>query len=296
MPSGFVTDNGKLPDNIKALVDSASYSSFHSVSPVFDPDPDPSTGLNNGGEGVLTLDQPQQQLMKGHRGFYLDGAAGGMYRDGWGTQQNPGRSGIDCPTVPTGAASAGNDKDDENHGWCVTRYGDGLYVDSYGMDGQLGPEDEHEYDEYGYEKDMAMQAVLEHDWTTDVTGSEVHIVNLSSQSIDFGTKLRASLLIYVNNGNDDTTQNGMWRRVTTDPTPDAVLLESGEEITVSFPTTNKIPVGEHLLVLVSEADGVAPSPDFRGVSIWPADTPKYFSSRVKFFPRGGVPDMTLTIR
>jgi hypothetical protein len=313
---GFVVDNGRLPGNIDALVARPTgYDTFGRVSPVFDSNPD-GNGINDGaGETVLTL--PQQQLMKGHRLFYLIGRSNeGEYRDGWGTDRSAeGGPSMDCPTSPSGAgANLGNDLDADNHGWCVTMLNGNMYVDSYGMDGRSGASTGNLY-----ERDMPMsEPILSDDWQTDVAGRSIRVVNESGNDIGLdalgtlGVKLRASLLVYINDGNEDNVQNSFsWRRWTSDPTleGDACLDGDGDglcngvpapsETTATFPTTVSIPipVGEHLLVLVVDDDGIAENADDTpDLSIAGVGSAKYATSRVKFFSRGGTPDMVLRIR
>ena len=156
------------------------------------------------------------------------------------------------------------------------------------------------------------QPVLADDWQTDVSGRSVKVVNLSERDIglgasDLNTNLRVSLLIYVN---DATTDGRRWRRVTTGVLADGCLDGSDaddlcggspapRETTASFPTTEEIPVGEHLLVLVGDPDGSAPSaddtPDLTQITAtWSGE--QFVVGRVKFFSRGGVPPMEVRVR
>ena len=144
-----------------------------------------------------------------------------------------------------------------------------------------------------YEEDMAMTPeILRDDWSVNVGGlPTVKVINQTGTSVDL-TKQCVSLLIFEN-----TTTGGRWRRVTTNvfttTTGGTELAPSGGEATATFNTDTYIPIGEHLLVLVSDPDGNPHSSD---------DTPsmdslsRYITARVKFFSRGGIPEMVLEIR
>ncbi len=281
--SGFVVDNGRLPGSINDLIMAPSgFLAYGPVSPLFDPAPD-TNGYNNGGE--TTLNQAQNQFMKGFRGSYLVGSAGGTYRDGWGTRLSPGATLKNCPTLPSGSTNSGSDLDSDNHGWCVTLYNDGLYVDSYGKDGENGGND--------FESDMAMgEPVLAGDWRINLSGAGVRIVNQSGADLSFSTAVRASLLIFHNGA------SATWRRITSGVAADTCLDGDGDglcggapaprETTATLPAEN-VPAGEHLLVLVADPDGTAHNADD---SLYAGPV----TARVKFFSRGGVPDLVLIIR
>lgn len=335
--SGYVVDNGRLPESIDVLVNRPAYFyEFAEVTPLFDPIPDSSTEINDGVGGVIVpLNQPQHLLMKGHRESYVTGAIrvlnGGSYRneyrDGWGSDRTlDGADEINCPSAtiynfsddPISLDDLGNDDEDENHGWCVTLVDkdsgkDGLYIDSYGMDGEL-----ETLTGSSYERDMAMNSpILFEDWQTNLSGRAVRIVNMTGSDINFGAtgnQVRASLLIYINDANDDDTlNNNSWRRVSTGTIDDAgtnACLDGSDaddlcggsqaprETTVLFPANTHIPIGEHLLVLVSDSDtNVNTTDDTPDMSAITGEAnPHYVTARVKFFSRGGVPNMVLEIR
>jgi len=297
--SGFVVDNGRLPENIKALVERPpGYDVFNGFSPLFDPIPD-EDGINDGGE--ITLNQAPQLLMKGHRNYYVTGSSDGMYRDGWGTSITSGTASIDCPSFSSSGTSEGSDLDADNHGWCVTHSANGLFIDSYGLDGQEG-----ELTGDLYEQDVSLaEPILENDWQTNLSGASVKIINQSGTDMDLTaseTNLRVSLLIYINDV--DSADNFNWLRVTTDMADNTCLDGDGDglcngdpafnDTTATFPlNTSLIPIGEHLLVLVSDPDGLVNTSD---------DAPfidgsgSYVTSKIKFFSRAGVPDMVHRIR
>lgn len=294
--SGYVVDNGGLPLAIDSLVEiPGGFGSFGSVEPVFDPVPD-AAGHDNSDGNELTLTAAGQILLKGHRGGYLPASASGFFRDGWGNSRSTdGVAGLDCPSVPGSAGDkAGSDLDTANHGWCVTHYDNGFHVDSYGMDGRAG-----QLTGDAYETDLAMSPpILAGDWRTDVTGRSVQVANLSGGAIDC-SNLRVSLLIYEN-----SAAGARWRRLTTGLLAGSSLAD-GASTTATFPAvatdstaTNDVPLGEHLLLLVYDADGVAlTSDDTPDVSSATGGaSPQYVAGRVKFFSRGGVPTLKLEIR
>jgi prepilin-type N-terminal cleavage/methylation domain-containing protein len=263
--SGFVVDNGKLPVNIDALVDRpANYSTFGAVAPVFD------QGGANEFDFTNAPNPEKYQLMKGHRGGYLPKSTDDKYRDGWGTKDND------------------IGEDNANHGWSVTTNANELFVESYGMDGQTG-----RLTSNPYEVDMSMSPmIVADDWQVDVSGRIVTVKNLSGFDVGSGSsaglnmELKASLLVYEN-----SETGGKWRQVTTAPITTA--YPNGDLMSFALPSNTKIPVGEHLLVLVADekvnledADGTPGN--------WGG--PDYVTKRIKFFSRGGVPDMVMEIR
>ena len=253
--------------------------------------------------------------MKGHRGSYIATSTNNKFRDGWGTHSD-----VD---------------DEDNHGWSVDLNGDGMAVVSYGRDGVEGalsddPDDSSDPID-SYELDMAMSPqIVVDDWKTTVSSTTVRLVNMTGTKVDLSSlDLKVSLLIYINgDAHDDgnTTDEAAvlnsdgryeaensWRCVTSGQEEGIVLDDDGSvespaasgnyvsapmDMTFVLPTTEKIPVGEHLLVVVAAADGALDSAfaprDFSSFTGRPS--PHYVTARVKFYPRGGVPDMVLEIR
>ncbi|OAM90562.1 hypothetical protein AW736_07155 [Termitidicoccus mucosus] len=293
--SGYVVDNGVLPENIKALVTrivddsvepAVAHDAFGLTAPVF----------NQGSAGEAKLEQPEHLLMKGHRGAYVAALANGWFRDGWGTELgSDGTAGIDCPTLPDGGSgNEGNNVDADNHGWCVTRSQDRWYVDSYGLDGKEG-----QLTGTPYEQDMPMSPpILADDWQVNVQGRSVRIYNKTGAILELGgVNLSAALLVYKNDANGDGPN---WESVRTA----AVLVNSlgnSDYFEAPFPNTGRVPIptGEHLLVLVHEpGGGHSDTPDLAALVAteeWKG-TQQYITKRVKFYSRGGVPDMVLEIR
>ncbi len=332
---GYVVDNGRLPVDINSLIriptdssDNEIYEGFGLLPPVFDPTPH-SNGYDNNSGDKKVLTSSKHRLMKGHRGAYIHGARNNAYRDGWGNQTNPGDATMDCPSNPGSAGSNhGSDLYTDNFGWCVTlvdsdsdnKYGkfDDLYIDSYGVDGQ---EDQLTGD--AYETDTAMTGpVLYNDWQVDINTYSVRIVNESGSDINFSSDgLKVAMLIFTNDADLDGDVNDLgtdpddpddnyncWFKVTSDAIPSAENCLDGDgigsgggactdttitETTATFNTSIKIPIGEHILVLVTDgANDISGDTDDE---LYP-DTANAVFAKVKFFSRGGVPDMTLVIK
>jgi prepilin-type N-terminal cleavage/methylation domain-containing protein len=314
MLSGYVVDNGVLPANIRELVENPDYAgdnpatpdydNFEARSPIFDPTPD-GNGHNNGVDEIPLNDD---QLMKGHRGAYLIGAINSKYRDGWGTRGSAdGTGAMDCPTAPNEIATdEGNNEDDDNHGWCVTlvdesssNFPESFWVDSFGMDGQANA-----LTGDAYEEDMPMSpAILSNDWKVELTGS-VTIRNLSGIDIDLsgsGDNYRVVLLVYNNDTDDVNPYN--WLQLTSELSASNACLDgdgddtcngssSTNEISIFFPSSITVPIGEHLLVLADDPDRDTDTSDMT----LHGSSPNYVTARVKFYSRGGVPEMVLEIR
>jgi prepilin-type N-terminal cleavage/methylation domain-containing protein len=314
--SGYVVDNGRLPEDMNALVTSpTNYHPFGAFVPIFDPTPSilsDGRAISNDDGDEIFLPNAEHQLMKGHRGAYLPSSTSGMFRDGWGTSRDlDGADGIDCPTVP-GVGNEGNDLDWKNHGWCVTLSSeDGFYVDSYGRDGQVGALSDDPDDGTDpvdpYELDVSMSpSIVRDDWKVPLSGASVTLKNMTGENLS-GENFKISLLVYLNgDANNDgeanelytildgkyEAQNSWWSVTTESFTISSLSANSEQTISLSFSDTvnSEIPVGEHLLVLVADDN-----PDLDSF-FDSTGTPKYVTKRVKFFSRGGVPDMVLEIR
>lgn len=263
--SGYVADNGCLPENIDALVQiPTGFLSFRTVEPVFDPDPD-SDGFNDGGPEEIQLTNSVYRLMKGHRGAYLASAStNGWYRDGWGTR--------------------GTSDFADNHGWDVTGSTNEFVVGSYGMDGAAGTlSSDVNSPTYVYESDMMMSPPIStNDWQSFLF-DEVTICK--SPDVTVTNTLRAALLICENRA------GGLrWRHIVSEPASSWTVGDTNQTSAVFNSTNSMVPVGEHLLVLLSGStlsDSV----------LYPGGTnTDYVVKRVKFYPRGGVPHMKLEIR
>ncbi len=220
LQSGYVVDNGRLPENIKALVtipDSedahvdVSYHPYGLYIPYFDPTPNEVMDgykISDGSNDPFPL-PASGHLMKGHRGSYLLGALQGEYRDGWGTRRSSG--GEDSLTSPSadeyGYGTAESDDDDDyNFGWVVTvneptkkLHHDEFYVDSFGMDGEKG-EASGLSNYQAYEEDVLMEPpVFSGDWEVDIAGRSVKVYNKTGYDLDLkNAEFYASILVYLN--------------------------------------------------------------------------------------------------
>jgi len=296
--SGFVVDNGRLPGNVTMLVDNpaSAYDSYKLVSPIFDPSP--TSGFNDG-SGETSLQNAVQRLLKGHRGYYLTGSRDGPYRDGWGNRGLSTPSPFNCPsksTHDTYPPSSGNDKESDNHGWCVSLnatattgiYPGGrkdFYLDSYGLDGVRG-----NTTDAPYTVDMILpEPVLADDWSMDISGRTVTVNDPDGTVFGNATlaTLKASLLVFVNDSNPLST-NGNWLQIPTKA--NATVIPANGTIPLRFPAlSHRVPVGEHLLVLTGNSTAtphhVLPN----------ATSSKAYTTRVRFFPRSNPPAMEINI-
>lgn len=310
---GYVVDNGALPQAIEALTAApAGFAPHDLAAPILDPQPDggdfsdgPPPGSGLAGEEIA-LDAPAESLLKGHHGGYVAGVRGGQFRDGWGRDLGAGggASGIDCPFSPAGSSGAGSDLQDANHGWCLTLFDGQWHVASYGLDAAPGTRNG-----LPLEADVALEPpVLAGDWQVTLPGgSTVEVVNATGTDIDLDQdppwsgadpKLRVSLLAFRNGAG-----GGRWRRVTGAATLDRCLDGDGDGqcagapapagTTAAFAGAFSVPIGEHLLVLVFDPDGVRHSAD---------DTPALpvgagrATTRLRLWPRALSGDMRIEIR
>ncbi|MDP2683014.1 MAG: type II secretion system protein [Deltaproteobacteria bacterium] len=224
--SGFVVENGALPDTIQALTQRlGGFDVYGLKDPLFDPTPDALEGFNNGGE--ITLTGSSERLFKGHRGSYLSMQPGSSeYRDGWGN----GASG------------------DVNFGWSVTATPTDFTATTLGADGQAGGA--------GYDSDIS-DAIQQSNWSADAAGWQVTVTNRSGS--DITGRLRVSLLTYVKRSG----LNPGWKRLTSDS---IAALANNASAVFTFPDAllaipTRIPMGQHLLILIQDNDGVPHNSD-----------------------------------
>ncbi len=315
LQSGYVVDNGRLPENIDALVTIPTNSSDHVevsfhpfgiFSPYFSPysDSDSTDEISVDDEAGNFLPNGEHQLMKGHRGAYLYGAINSSYRDGWGTKRY-----------------ADDEEDAANHGWNVYEDGDELIVESFGMDGESGPGTGDPY-----EADMFMSpSISSNDCYVELEGRSVTVFNRTGYDLDLDDAVfRVSLLIYLNGtAHEDETgfEEGVyqaeysWRRVGTatltktylDGTGDLLVsnsvIQAADHFVLQFPELlEPIPIGEHLLVLSYLPEDGEETANLEDLTWSDAEKsaswipPEYVTKRVKFYARGGVPDLVLEIR
>lgn len=249
---GFSVDNGKIPDSIEELLTKPSgYDDYGATSPVFDPSPDPSSGMNN--EASYLLDSVGEKLMKGYRaGGYLPAPPSSNvgYYDGWGNVDDP-----------------------PNFGWIFSNSSNVMTVSSLGRDGvDNNPEED------GYDGDLSLELQPD-EWMIDIQSWSIVARNVSGNDLAVAAGggsgcVRVSLLVYVNDDDDANPFN--WKRLTSTCIPgntavasDGSCLDGDSDglvdgvpcpssAIVSFPASGGfqpstlIPGGEHLLVLVND--------------------------------------------
>lgn len=253
--SGFVADNGRLPvalrelSNYAQLVDmseladasepAASTASglLHGLrlrTPRFDPQPD-SSGWNNGGE--IDLNAAEEKLPKGLRRYLESRLGSAIYRDGWGNQSaNASDDNLDYGWLlglPANSSAA----------WSVRSLGANNALDA------LPPAQAPDAD--------IQRSVLADDWSLDLAGYSVRVLNRSGAALPVGVWLRASLLLYQNQPG-----GGRWRRYSTQA---VTGLADGDTAVLTFPAggypggtlDTRMAQGEHLLLLVSDSDNTA---------------------------------------
>lgn len=260
--SGFVVENGLLPADLQGLREKPTgYDDFGGRTPLFDPDPDAVTGINDGGE--VALDAPNEMLLKGYRPALRLPPGGGGYYDGFGNR---------------GPAP--------NDGWAIVA--DGVHFESTSLasDNAVGGVD--------YAQDIS-DDVVQDDWTEILDGWTVTITNRSGVAITPVGSLRVSLLVYVNDA--DAVNDFNWRRVTSDPIPiPAGGLAVGASVVATFPNPTpdtRIPIGEHLLVGVDDPDGLPHTTD--DMPLLNADGTRV-TGHAAFFPGTTRPMVELVIR
>ncbi|MDR0528995.1 MAG: prepilin-type N-terminal cleavage/methylation domain-containing protein [Zoogloeaceae bacterium] len=277
--SGFVADNGRLPESVRDLLDISSYRERKGVQPVF--------------SGALTNECLQTgaghtfagvSLLKGHRGNYLAGVARNQaFRDGWG--------------------NVGASADNLNFGWQVAPafVTDTLTISSLGANNQPGGDSEAEIDQ--------SMRVSPEDWRVSLDGWKVRLryrdrsesgTNALSASgfdpalSDFGD-LGLALLVFENEEGE-----GRWRQyrsaaadVGGNNCQGKTELYDGEECEIRFVAKsvcggggereNLVPLGRHLLVLT--AKNYALPPEIHRIV-----------REVDFFPGALQPGLTLELR
>jgi len=246
--SGYAVDNGVLPGSIDNVLNKPTdYDDYALQDPVFDPNPDATTGLNNG--GGTALNGTGEQLFKGFRRGYLavpPTTTGSAYRDGWGRD-------------------------------FIVTTGPPLVVTSMGADGV-----DNNPEVAGLSSDIST-AVADADWQVDIASWQVTLTNSTGVDIDTFTSgtegMRLSLLVYENDGDAINAYN--WRRFTTNELIDCLDGDGdglvGASVCTSFSTLTfpvggypggtldtKISQGRHLLVLIEDDntthDGVGEIP------------------------------------
>lgn len=253
--SGFVADNGRLPASLRELSDYAALVDMSELAdagepatstasgllhglrlrtPRFDPQPD-SDGWNNGGE--TDLNAAAEKLPKGLRRYLESRLGSAIYRDGWGNQ------------------SANASDDNLDYGWLL-----GLPANSSApwRIRSLGANNALDTLPPAQARDADIErSLLTDDWSLDLAGYSVRVVNRSGAALPAGVWLRASLLVYQNQPG-----GGRWRRYSTQAVTE---LADGDTALLTFPVggypggtlDTRIAQGEHLLLLVSDSDNTA---------------------------------------
>ncbi|MBN8284204.1 type II secretion system protein [Zoogloea sp.] len=271
--SGFVSDNGVLPENLQQLVTSpAGLAQRGVLTARFDRSP-LGSDCSSEGSDVVDLAGEGGLLVKGHRGDYLAGlAVNGVFRDGWGNR------------------AAGDDV--LNFGWRVTAGAGSLAVASLGAHNELGNGVTEWDTDRGFDLDAGS-------WSSPLGGWTVRLVNRSGADIVAGT-WRASLLVFRND-----SSGGRWLRYTSTPFTASLLspLVSGTATPLAFAATGcypgdtantavaRIPAGRHVLVLVQDSDT---TPHNSTDGLYSPGAPSV--TPVSVFSATQLPDVELVIR
>lgn len=253
--SGFVADNGRLPTSVRELSDYANLADMSELAsagepatgtaagllhglrlrtPRFDPQPD-NAGWNDGGE--TDLNAADEKLPKGLRRYLESRLGSAVYRDGWGN------------------LSASATDDNLDYGWLL-----GLPANSSAPWSvrSLGANNALDALPPAQARDADIErSILANDWSIDLAGYSVRVVNRTGSALPAGTWLRASLLVYRNQPG-----GGRWRRYSTQAVTE---LADGDTALLTFPAggypggsiDTRIGQGEHLLLLVSDSDNSA---------------------------------------
>ena len=296
--SGYAVDNGLLPQSLSnLLIKPIDYDTYSALHPVYDSSPDATTGLNN--EPGVSLTEASETLFKGYRASgYLPMRPGNdvAYYDGWGN----------IAGLP-------------NFGWMINSSTDAISVTSLGRDNL-----DNNPEASGYDTDL-QKTILSDAWQADIEGWQVTIVNRSGTDLAIddtgsGECIRISLLVYINDNDATTAYN--WRRLTTEClSGNAGILSDGscldgdgdslvQEVTcpqsktVTFPatgtfqTSTRVPVGDHLLVLLID-DNATPHDGSSGETFCLDNTNCTSGSRVtrrvRFEPRSLLPLVNMEI-
>lgn len=288
--SGFVADNGRLPVSLRELSDYASLADMSELAdagepatstasgllhglrlrtPRFDPQPD-SDGWNNGGE--TDLNAAGEKLPKGLRRYLESRLGSAIYRDGWGNQ------------------SANTSDDNLDYGWLLSLPANSSApwrIRSLGANNALDALPPAQARDADIERSL-----LADDWSLDLAGYSVRVVNRSGAALPAGVWLRASLLVYQNQAG-----GGRWRRYSTQAVTE---LADGDSALLTFPAggypggtlDTRIAQGEHLLLLVSDSDSSAHNGN---ESPWLASGQRV-SRKLTFFANSARPALEIALR
>ena len=249
--SGFVADNGRLPENLRQLLNGTGLVGRADVRagapPALSASIDAECFQTGTGD---SLGEPAR-LLKGHRGSYLSSVAqNGEFRDGWGNIALVG--------------------DRDNFGWQmelttnVDGIVEGMSITSLGADnarGQTTAGIEAEVDQ--------TMSIGPEDWTIPLDGWKVTLRNAGSGSLPIGAidappsgvahfdKLGITLMVFENTTGIPL---GRWRQYRSQDNSCGAVdsLAPGESCEFTFTNvtgcTNipaRVPLGRHILVLTA---------------------------------------------
>jgi prepilin-type N-terminal cleavage/methylation domain-containing protein len=280
--SGFVADNGRLPEAIVDLLKPPEGYARQTDTPAPNP-PKLATTLDNkcfpvGSVNTLPPDTPL--LLKGHRGHYLAGAThNDVFRDGWGNFGDEDNT-------------AGDTADKRNFGWQVgsviiddAPLPDSLAITSLGADNMVG-----KATNMAAEEEVGTE-IRPQDWLVPLKGWKVTLTNKSGRDLIFSSdfppaadsgELGVTLLVFENSSEDTANSipdGGRWRQLRS-----AVNSCAGESSLVadascefSFTETltcgggtidARVPLGRHLVLLTLDNQsppdpGASGKPDLR---------------------------------
>lgn len=221
-PSGYVADLGGLPASIEHLVRNPDLDLNAAPDlPAFSSRA-PGDLFGSGYE----LNASRHHLPKGWRGPYLrtppsTTPEATRFRDGWGTVSRP----------PTSDAL--------HHGWIPFDPSTTPFlIGSRGSDGIPGDSGENSFD-----GDLVRE-IPATAWRVDLSGWAISVENASGGTVEFS----ASLLVYSDHDSD-----GTWTWVRHDSEHQSIADGSSNQL--AFPTQTSVPIGRHLLVLLSGSEG-----------------------------------------
>lgn len=281
--TGFVADMGSLPQNMMELVygvqdngDGADkeFPSFGQMPfTLFDPTPDPNTGLNNDDGDEIFLTAPEHLLSKGFRGvpvvgppahyrgaylqlpagrgkFYYDPDAD-KFRDGWGTTANKLANDEGVIMINGSTPISDNNSDTLGHGWYwastpSSSFGvDTLTIASVGSDGVPGQSSLSD----PYDADVS-ELIGPDDWKINISSVTVEVFNNTGAALS-GSHYRVSILAY-------DVRAGKWKRYTSSTVYNS--LSPIEPSLFRFQNSSRdpfVPIGEHLVLLVDDPNGIS---------------------------------------
>ena len=284
LQSGYVVDNGLLPASVQDLIAlPTDYDVFTLHAPIFDAEPDATTGIND--DAGVVLNDSDEKLFKGYRaGAYLQTNPGSTeFYDGWG------------------------------NGFLATPATNTIKFESRGLSNAIGGID--------YEEDVSV--TIEANWLVNIEGWSLSVVNKSGLDLAIGNGAgeqcaRVSLLVFINDDQDNAYN---WKRLTSnciagnasltadgsclDGDGDGLVAEVAcqQSATVTFPAdafqpSMLIPNGEHIAVLVIDDDTPHNGSTAEAMCLGSADcsTGERTSQRIRFVPNTLRPVAELVIR